>query len=192
VTSVTGGTDLNRNIWGQAGSEIDGPASIVGLDVSTGAVNVNVANYFFGQVVTGSAGLGNDIFIVDISSEDTITVRPIDAAGNVIGNFSLVLGPNEFEPLALTTANLDGTLNQSATSPLDSGSALNNLFVSIVAFDLSDFVGTGILSGVAGVQIDGGGSFDPSVVGFTSVPEPGLALLLGAGLGAFALARRRA
>ena len=190
VVSVTGGTDLNRNLWGNAGSEINGAASLTGLDVGHGAANINIANIFFGQTITGNPGDGNDLFIVDVGSQDNVTtVRPIDALGNVIGDFSLTLLAASWIPLPTTTANFDAKINQTAGSPPNSGTGLNNLFVRILAFDLEDFSGTGSLTGLAGIQIDGDRTLDPMVIGF--VPEPGTSLLLAAGLLGLARIRRR-
>jgi hypothetical protein len=62
VTSVTGGLDLDRNLWGNAGTEINGAASLVGLDASTAAEGIDTANFFFGQTVRAVPGQGNDTF----------------------------------------------------------------------------------------------------------------------------------
>jgi hypothetical protein len=186
VTSVTGGLDLDRNAWGNAGTESNGATSLMGLDASTGAVQINTANFFFGQTVQA----GNDIFILDVGTTDPLTVNPIDISGTLIGTFSLSIIAADWGTLATSTANLDALVNPANNSGLNVGNPANDLAVNGLAFDLSDFVGTGTLSGVAGIRIAGGGTFDPVVVGF--VPEPSTVLLLAMGLTGLALRRRLA
>jgi hypothetical protein len=186
-----GDFDLDRNLWGNAGTEINGAASLVGLDASTGAVDINTANFFFGQTVQAEPGKGNDIFILDLGGLDAITVKPIDDSRALIGDFSLSISDTAWGTLLKSTANLDGLLNPFDNSPWNDGSPVTDVGFNGLAFDLSDFVGTGTLSGVAGIQIFGGGTFDPVVVGF-AVPEPTSALLLATGLAGLALRRRLA
>lgn len=192
VTSVTGGTDLSRNFWGRDGSEKDGAASLVGLDVSTGAININVADFEFGVVLgdAGATGDGNDLFIVDIQNKAGATVRPLDVNGNLIGDFVLSLTSGNFG--TESPVRLDWNLNGSAASPLNDVGSTATVSINGVGFDLSDFTGTGTLTGVAGLRIDGGGSLDPAVVGFNTqaVPEPGSMALIGLGL-TLMLSRRR-
>ena len=181
---MTGGNDLRRNFWGDLGSEVDGADSLVGLDVSTGAVNINVANFFFGVVLldAGAPGSGNDIFIVDVQTTAGATVRPIDANGNLIGDFTLTLTSSDFGTVPDATAQLNWKLNGSHSSALNIGSPGNNIPINGVGFDLSDFSGTGTLTGVAGVQVSGGGALDPAVIGFNSegvIPEPASLGLVG-------------
>ena len=173
---------LTNNYFGRVSGTDENAASLNGLDVSTGVVNIGDAvNVVFGTTLLaeGASGASNDLFITEFGGSDQFTLSPIDASGSVIGNFSLTVQGSSFTIFA----QIDSTTNASGNVGTD---------LRGIAFDLSDFVGTGTLSGVAGIRINSGGG-DPGVVAFNTqavaVPEPtALALLAAAPL---ALLRRR-
>ena len=194
------------NTWGSAGVEIDGPESVLNLDVSTGVINggdfsdtigmevlrdgtrvpVNDPDhdtggpmlYLFSQEITaGVAGDGNDFFLFENGGNDFITVYPIDAAGNQIGDFALTIGTTGWGVFPGVYSRVGNGL-----TPGTSG-------LGGVAFDMEDFVGTGTLTSMRGIGIQGavgqgqGDGVDLLVVGVNSklapVPEPSI-LVLGA------------
>jgi len=132
-----------------------------GLNSTTGVVNIkDGVNFFFGQNVDGG--------------EDDVLVRPIDGAGNLIGDFSLN---------ALSGGGLG------AQFAAFDAFGLNSNGLNGVVFNTSDFTGTGALSGVVGIRL-ASDTFDVMTVGIAAVPEPStLALVF---LGMIASARRKA
>ena len=125
-----------------------------------------------------------------LAAREVISHRTAARALTLAAGLDLHRYPHtDWGTLATSTANLDALVNPASNSGLNVGNPANDLAVNGLAFDLSDFVGTGPLSGVAGIRIAGGGTFDPVVVSF--VPEPSTALLLASGLAALAVGRRR-
>ncbi len=148
----------------------DGPD---GLNATTGSANIGDGiNFFFGQNVDGES-----LFFVDFGGADTTVVRPIDGAGNLIGDFTLTTQSDG--GVAGGFATLDATASGIVIAPIQG-----------VVFNTSDFTGTGTLTGVEGIRL-AGSTLDVMTVGIAVVPEPtSLALALIGGCGLMALARR--
>lgn len=189
--------DSIRNYWGFESSEIDGVDSLLGLDVAHGIDNAETLDAFFGVTLAqnGASGVANDIFLTDLFGDDSIRILPLNKDGIPIGDFQLSINSGPGEAIFDTNdigqwgdTNLDLSLFIDFTS--------ENLFDDInltgVAFDLSDFEGTGQLIGVAGIRIEGtsinsgAGSLDVGVIGYNSqavqvvsVPEPRFSPLFG-------------
>ncbi len=171
------GSDV-RNLWARDGAEIDGVQSILNLDISTGVLNAGdntdpermidvgntgglTANFMFEQAInSGAAGLANDFFIFENGGNDTVDIVPLNAAGLPIGDFSLTINDTDW-----------GLLPESWSRVAED---VVPLTVSIggVAFELSDFTGTGTLTGVHGLSIAGGAGLDPLVVGVNNALAP--------------------
>jgi hypothetical protein len=190
------GSDLDsiRNFWGFEGSEIDGGDSLLGLDVSAGLGNAVTFDAFFGVTLdqAGAPGLANDIFIMETNGNDSIRVFPLNEEGNPIGDFALEInsGPGTFfwdygDPGDWGNTGVD--IN--AFFDFSSGDLFDDLDLVGVAFDLSDFQGTGTLTDVAGVRIQGTdvnsgtGNVDATVVGYNTsavqVPEHSSPFIFG-------------
>jgi len=152
----------------------DGLAAVTdGLNATTGSANIgDGVNFFFGQNIDGA-----DLFFVDFGGADATVVRPVDGAGNLIGDFTL-------------SVQSDGGVAGGFATLTAVGIATSNL--QGVVFNTSDFSGTGTLAGVEGIRLAGSG-LDVQTVGLatvaTAIPEPSsLALLL---VGGFGMALRR-
>jgi hypothetical protein len=137
-------------------------------------------NVLFSLNTTVNDGDGKSFFLVEhIGNDDGITVTPT-SAGSAIGTWSLTLDAADYA--AITTVATYDWENQ--------GNALAG-----TVFTLADFSGgTGTLTGVDGLLIDGDGRLDPALIGVASaVPEPSTyAALAGVlALGVVMLRRRR-
>ncbi len=177
-TSGSYGPSTIRNVWGLDGTEVDGTPSVVGLDAAVGLANATQVNAQFGLEITGAVGNANDFFILEVTGNDAITVVPLDASGNPIGDFSL----------SITTGGWGDVVGYGFR-----GNSINPNSTTIggVAFDLEDFIGTGTLTGVTGLRTSG--SLDALVIGYNTaaaIPEPASLALLGLG-GLCLLGRRR-
>jgi len=140
-----------------------------GLNATTGSGNIgDGVNFFFGQNVDGA-----NLFFVDIGAADLTTVRPIDGAGNLIGDFTL------------STLSGGGTQFGSITLV-----GVATVAIRGVLFNTSDFSGTGSLTGVEGIRL-AADNLDPMVVGIAAVPEPSSAALLLLGTLGMAMRRRK-
>ncbi len=183
-----------RNFWPINGSPIIGGDSLVGLDVSRGVDNALTADVFFGNTLKddGAPGSANDIFITAHFGVDSIRVFPLDSKGNLIGDFELAINSGVggfisdpkygiFVPTDLGdwgNTDTDLVIEVGATD----GSVFDDIKLAGVAFDLSDFHGTGKLTDVAGLRIlatdvnNSSGSVDLAKVGYNTaavaVPEP--------------------
>lgn len=186
--------DLIRNYWPINGSEIDGGDSLVGLDVSHGVDNAVTADVFFGNILKniGAPGPANDIFITELFGDDSIRVLPLDKKGNPIGDFELAINSGvggfiadpRYDFFIPTDIGDWGNTGSDLTLLIDStgGNVFDNIKLVGVAFDLSDFQGTGELTDVAGLRIqgtsvnNGRGNIDLGVIGYNTiavaVPEP--------------------
>jgi len=148
----------------------DGLNATTGNNVLGGGVN-----FFFGQNIDGA-----NLFFIDLGGFDDVTVRPIDGAGNLIGDFTL------------TTASDAGAGSFGSLDSLLNGGPLGVVSLQGVVFNTSDLAGTGTLTGAEGIRLVGSG-FDTLVVGTASViPEPSSLALLVIGTCGAALRRRRA
>ena len=56
------------NYWGTNRSEVDGAAAATDVDVSSGITNAQFIDVLFGNLLTGAAGDGNDIVLVESST----------------------------------------------------------------------------------------------------------------------------
>ena len=186
--------DLIRNYWPINGLEIDGGNSLIGLDVSHGVDNAVTADVFFGNTLNdaGAPGPANDIFITELFGDDSIRVLPLDKKGNPISDFDLAINSGaggfiadpRFDFFIPTDIGDWGGTDTDLTLLIDStgGNVFDDIKLVGVAFDLSDFHGTGELTGVAGLRIqatyvnNGRGSIDLGVIGYNTaavaVPEP--------------------
>ncbi len=179
------GSDAFRNYWPGSGSEIDGAAAIAGNDIGHGAIDLAAADFQFGTPLgDGNDTNGNDIVLFEIGGTNAGTVvKPLDAAGNPIGDFSRTLADSDWADAGGITFRFD---NESTGEGGPSTSNING-----VGFDLSDFTGTGALdtSLVTGFRVTSSEGLDLGVA--ATVPEPAsLGLLLAGGL-LMAPARRR-
>ncbi len=168
--AVVGSGSLGGILLYPATAPADGLAAVTdGLNATTGSANIgDGVNFFFGQNVDGA-----NLFFIDFGGADATVVRPIDGAGNLIGDFTL------------STASDGGVAGGFATL---STVAVGFSFLQGVVFNTSDFAGTGTLTGVEGIRLAGAG-LDVMTVGIAAVPEPSsLALLL---IGGFGMALRR-
>ncbi len=179
-TNPSYGPSQIRNFWGSAGTEVDGVASLVGLDASVGIPNVALVNAQFGVTIQGAAGSSNDFFILESGTGDAITLVPLNGAGNPIGDFTFNIGAGAW-----------GAFNPYQF--VGDGITTSNSSIAGVAFDLEDFIGTGTLTGVTGLRITSSNSLDPVVIGYNTqaVPEPSALLIVACGMGFFTFLRRR-
>ena len=158
----------------------------------------------------GAAGAANDFFIMDIIGDDAVRLDALDAQGNVIAGFDLVIqsgpGGNNFGNTDLGDFGLAGfdlalVLDNSEVPPIASptGTVIDDIPLAGAAFDIEDF-GDGTLEALYGFRVtaldpdisisSGEGSIDLIAIGYSAdaVPTPGAFGVLG--LGALLAARR--
>ncbi len=174
VGSSSGG-DSFFNFWANGANEVDGFDGALSLNLNAGPGNVGesgsstnggFAEFQFGTSLAGQPGIGNDIFIFELSGNDAITVEAIDGSGNVIGD----------KPVSILTGNW-GTGSLSYQFYIDNDATLRSSTpITGVAFDVEDFF-TGAPSPIQGIRWTGSDGLDPVSVGYTIVPEPGSSLL---------------
>lgn len=179
--------DSIRNYWGLEGNEVDGGNSLLGLDVSTGLDNAISVDAFFGNTLdqSGAPGIDNDIFITDLLGEDSVVVFPLDEEGNKIGDFKLEINTGQDNTFFDEQGNFAPQINDSGdwgdtgidlTASIDftSSNIFDDVSLAGVAFDVSDFQGSGQLADVAGIRIQGTsvnsntGSVDLGVIGYNT------------------------
>lgn len=191
VGQYDNGSSQIRNVWLDntlGGSEIEGTAAFLNFDISTGILNggdtddpavwqvggiADRVDFFYSQDINaGIAGDGNDFFLIDVSGGETMTVVPLDAAGNAIGDFSMSLTAGDAQWGEIAKIVVDGNNVNNFSTTVDG-----------MAFDFEDFVGTGTLTGMRGIGVSGLAGFDAMVVGvnplLAPVPEPTSLVLLG-------------
>jgi len=167
ATSAAGVTSptLGAPYYSASGTDpVTGVAAIVdgsGLRATSGSNGIgNGVDVFFGQNVDGL-----NLFLIDFGGEDSITIHPLDSAGDLIGDFALATtsgGGTDFSPPSISMI----------------GAATVTSSLRGIVFNTSDFTGTGPLSGVEGIRLLGAG-LDLNAVGIAAIPEPSsLALLL--------------
>lgn len=179
--------DSIRNFWGFESSEVNGSDSLIGLDVSNGIDNAISVDAFFGTTLNQEVpGQDNEIFMVEAFGDDSIVVFPLDEEGNRIRDFKLEINTGQGNSLFDTQGNFvsnikdigdwgDTGTDLAASIDFTSGSILDDINIVGVAFDLSDFQGTGILTDVAGVRVQGTGvnsglgSVDLAVIGYNTL-----------------------
>lgn len=180
--------DSIRNYWGFEGEEINGGDSLLGLDVSTGLDNAIRVDAFFGTTLdpSGAPGINNDIFIMEQFGDDSIEVFPLDEKGNRIGDFKLEINTGEGNTFLDEQGNFAPQINDSGdwgdtgtdlTAFIDftSGNIFDDLSLAGVAFDVSDFRGSGKLTDdITGISIQGttvnsqSGSVDLAAIGYNT------------------------
>ena len=174
VTFPTGfpeGADDIRNTWGFLGEEPLGVEALLGTNVGAAIDNAGGTplgipepfRVFFGNELTAVPGLANDFFLIDLIGDDGVDIRPIDSAGNLIGDFSLRLtsGPGEglFNNLNLgdfgIVENFEITVSSENLSNLGLSEdvIIDDVPLAGIAFDIEDLAGTGELTSLAGFEI---------------------------------------
>lgn len=217
--------DVIRSTWGFLGEEPLGVDALLGTNVGAAIDNAGGTesgtpepfNVFFSGQLSGVPGAANDFFLIDLIGDDGVDLRPLDGAGNPIGDFTLQLasGPGEglFNNVNLgdfgIVENFEITVSSENLSNLGlpEDVIIDDVPLAGIAFDLEDFTGTGELINLAGFQItplnlddsisSADGSIDILAIGFNSeaaaVPEPStvLGIFLALGLGAKVLPGRK-
>lgn len=184
VSSVLFAADRER-MWATDGTDPGSDAAaIVGLDYGTGTLNVDQGTEFrFGRTLAQS----ERVFIIRDGAPgvaETITLQAINLSNAVIGT------------LAITIDNTDvgGSLGPGATLQRESGAAdLAGRDRVGLSFLVSDILGTGDKSQIAGLRVANSGNpsvWDVTAVGLAVIPEPGTLALAAAG-GLMLLVRRR-
>lgn len=130
---------------------------------------------------TVNDGDGSVLFVTEhLGNDNNITVTPLDSSYDAISTWTLDLDGSDYA--GITSTSVYDYNNQ--------GNAIAG-----TTFTLSDFTGgTGTLTSVAALQIDGANNLDPALIGVAAtIPEPmSYTLLLGAAVLLGALRRRRA
>ena len=134
------------------GDPADVYTALSGLSVSTGRTNVPVSDFAFGSTINAGDGVGILLGEISISGQtgDVVTVVPLDAAGNPIGDFTLSISESDYGA-------------QLGIMDVEAG-GVPNISTRLTSFSISDFIGTGTLTGVAGIRLQDNAGYDPSVV----------------------------
>ena len=189
--SATGAGNASLRPVGAAEDTSAGTAA--DLNVARGLANVNagssVFDVQFGQTLTGAAGPGNDIFLLDLGNaegnvsagDDALTLFALNSSGAVIGS-----------PVSVVTASF-GDTGKLGTYTTNGTNSLTRIIAGL-ALDVEDF---GVTGGISGIRLGAianstGNGIDPLAIGFNTaaaVPEPTSAA--AALLGCLALAARR-
>ena len=197
--------DVIRSTWGFLGEEPLGVEALIGTNVGAAIDNAGGTasgipepfNVFFSDRLRGVPGAANDFFLIDLIGDDGVDIRPLDSAGNLIGDFSLrlVSGPGEslFNNVNLgdfgIVENVEITVSSENLSNLGLSEdvIIDDVPLAGIAFDIEDFTGTGELTSLAGLQItplnlddsisSADGSIDILAIGhntqaIATVPEP--------------------
>ena len=197
--------DKIRSTWGFLGDEPLGIEALIGTNVGAAIDNAGGTesgipqpfNVLFANEITGVPGAANDLFIIDLIGDDGVDLRPIDREGNLIGDFSLRLTSGAGEGLfnnfnlgdfgVVENVELTASSENLSNLGLAEDVIIDDIPITGIAFDLEDFVGTGDLTNISGLQItplnlddsisSADGSIDILAVGhnseaINSVPEP--------------------
>ncbi|MGF1604719.1 MAG: beta strand repeat-containing protein [Rhodothalassiaceae bacterium] len=182
VMTVPGGEappegDSIRNYFAINVPEVDGAASLLGLDISVGLDNAVVIEAFFDQGLIGAAGDGNDLFLFDLFGDDSVIVEALDADGAVIAGTGLAInsgpGPNNFG--TSDTGDFGDTGIDLALfidlNPFGSpDTIIDDIDIAGVGFDVEDLFSDTPLQPIFGLRItgtevgSGAGSLDLGVV----------------------------
>ena len=194
--------------WGQDGS-------LYTIDTSTGAGTLVGASGFLGTEGAAAFGPDGSLYAADSSLNQLVQLNTATGAGTLIGSF----GPfgQDISGLAFieeTLFGVDGLLNNLVTIDITSGLAttVGSLGITIAASGpsvggltyngselfflykggifLIDSV-TGAATGIAGFSSNLEGRAIGGAASITAVPQPGTLALLGIGLAAMGLARRK-
>ncbi|MFA4944751.1 MAG: PEP-CTERM sorting domain-containing protein [Lentisphaeria bacterium] len=163
-------------------------AAVSGLDYRTGAGNINFGSIFqFGRTITSQ----DHIVVTDLhngAAAETVGFQLVNASNTVLGTYAISITPAQFGSSLIPSSSYT-TINNSTgagvyTGPFDQYA---------VAFQLSDFTGTGDLSTATGIRFSSGtdNAWDPSVAGLAAVPEPSSLFLLGLGAALTGVLSRR-
>lgn len=176
TTTADGGKGWHLGPGNTTGEPASGTVAMSDDYVTTNAFGTpDNSDFLFGGT-TVNDGDGQIFYLVEHLGNDTTLIEPLDATGNVIAGWSFTIVPGDYG--AITDATIYDWNNEG-----------NNL--AGTTFSLTDFSGTGTLTGVGGLRIDGGGALDLAQTGVAvAIPEPSAALLVGA-LGMLGLLRRR-
>lgn len=163
--------DTIRNTWGFQGEEPLGEEALLGTNVGAAIDNAGGTesgvpqpfSVFFPNEVEGVAGAANDFFLIDLIGDDGVEIKPIDRAGNVIGDFSLELksgsGEGLFNNVNLGDFGIVENFELTASSEnlsnlgLAEDVIIDDIPLAGIAFDIEDFAGTGELTSLSGFQI---------------------------------------
>lgn len=201
-TSLVGAT-ANAVVTSNALSSIgtapaNANAAVTGLSANDGVNNLQSGNFQFG-LGTGGFTANTRFFILESTPQsstagDPTEIRFVDASNVVVGSFLLSLTASNFTS---TPANTTNTSLGTVTYTAGQGNLVQKFGgVSFSAADLgvTDFSAIASATGIRLVSpgaVGGAAILDPNVVGLYVVPEPGTAALLGVGLGAVLIGRRR-
>ena len=163
--------DTIRNTWGFQGEEPAGIEALLGTNVGAAVDNAGgtesgtpqAFNVFFASELTGVEGAANDFFIIDLIGDDGVAIRPLDSAGNLIGDFSLELksgaGEGLFNNVNLGDFGIVENFELTASSEnlsnlgLSEDVTIDDIPLAGIAFDIEDFTGTGELTSLSGFQV---------------------------------------
>ena len=163
--------DTIRSTWGFQGEEPLGEEALLGTNVGAAIDNAGGTesgipqpfNVFFANEVEGVPGAANDFFLIDLIGDDGVKIKPIDRAGNVIGDFSLELksgsGEGLFNNVNLGDFGIVENFELTASSEnlsnlgLTEDVIIDDIPLAGIAFDIEDFTGTGELTSLSGFQI---------------------------------------
>ena len=211
--------DNIRSTWGFLGEEPLGAEALLGTNVGAAIDNAGGTasgipqpfKVFFSSPVTGVPGAANDFFIIDLIGDDGVDLRPIDSSGNLIGDFSLRLisgaGEGLFNNFNLGDFGIIENFEITVSSEnlgnlgLSDDVIIDDIPLAGIAFDIEDFIGSGELNSLAGLEItplnlddsisSADGSIDILAIGhntdgIATVPEPtnilGTILVVGLGI----------
>lgn len=201
--------DLFRNVFGAQRAELDGPASLLGADLSAGVDNAPFIEVFFDRGIVGTPGEANDLFLFDLFGDDSIFVQALDASGDVIDGTGLAInsGPGENNFNTTDTGDFgdigfDLALLLEANQFGGPDTIIDDVSLAGVGFDIEDLFGALAFETVFGLAITGttiGSGFGTidllaavaNNAALSEVPVPGALLLFGTALAGFGAARGR-
>ena len=159
TTSATIGNDPGWHLgpWNKTGRPSSPTAAMNDVYVTTHAFALgNDADFSLNTTVND--GDGQVFYLVEhLGNDNGILIEPLDGGG-VIAGWSLTLNSSDYAAIT-TTAEYD---YQNEGNPLAG-----------TTFTLADFTGgSGTLTGVTGLRIDGDGRLDPAQIGVAAIVPP--------------------
>lgn len=172
-------------------------AAVSGLSANDGVNNLQSGNFQFS--LGSSFTIDTRFFIIESTPQsstagDPTEVRFIDASNNVIGSFLLSLTAANFTNTPANTTNTSLATLTYTTGQGTLTAKLGGVVFSAADLGVTDFSAIANATGIRLVSpgaVGGANILDPNVVGIYAVPEPGTVALVGAGLGACLIFRRR-